>query len=326
MSHNQPGPYGGQPQQPGPYGQPGGQPGPYGQQPPQAAPQPGYGYPQQAPPQQPGYGYPQQSPQGVPPQTPPYGQQQAYGQQSPYGQQQPGYPTVPQPPAASGGGGKKVGIILGAVAVVAAVAVGAYFVFGGAGADIADDGPHKLTTPAAVLNDEFKKSDSSDSSGFNEDDIKEAEDHGVKNAKDVGAQYQAGDESNPLAAQMINFMGVYGEIDDPESVVDAMFADMKKEASKDSSKTGELVGSPEAFTPSALDGAVLKCQATKIKGDSSSGGPSEMSMPVCIWGDHSTLGVFIYADLASAMAGKSADLSGAADKAANFRKDVRVKA
>jgi hypothetical protein len=85
------------------------------------------------------------------------------------------------------------------------------------------------------------------------------------------------------------------------------------------------VGSPEAFTPDALDGAVLKCQETKFEGDSSSGGPSKMSVPVCIWGDHSTLGVVIYADMASAMAGKSADLSGAADKAANFRKDVRVK-
>lgn len=317
MSYNQPGPYGGQPQQPGPYGQPGGQQGPYGQQPPQAAPQPGYGYPQQAPPQQPGYGYPQQAPQGVPPQTPPYGQPQA-----PYGQQP--YPTVPQPPV-SGGGGKKVGIILGAVAVVAAVAVGAYFVFGGgSGADIADDGPHKLTTPATVLGGEYKKSSSADSNGFSESDIEEAEKHGVKNAEDVSAQYQAGDKNNPLSAQMINFMGVYGEIDDPEAVVDAMFADMRKEASKDS-ETGELVGSPEAFTPSALDGAVLKCQETKFKGDSSSGGPDQMSVPICIWGDHSTIGVVIYADMASAMAGKSADLSGAADKAANFRNDVRVK-
>ncbi|UUU33933.1 hypothetical protein JIX56_31100 [Streptomyces sp. CA-210063] len=318
MSYNQPGPYGGQPQQPGPYGQPGGQPGPYGQQPPQAAPQPGYGYPQQAPPQQPGYGYPQQTPQGVPPQTPPYGQQQA-----PYGQQP--YPTVPQPPVSGGGGGKKVGIILGAVAVVAAIAVGAYFVLGGGGgADIADDGPHKLTTPATVLNDEFKKSSNADSGGFSESDIEEAEKNGVKDAKDVSAGYQSGDESNPLSAQMINFMGVYGEIDDPEAVVDAMFANMKKEASSDSSDTGELVGSPEAFTPSALDGAVLKCQETKFKGDSSSG-PDQMSVPICIWGDHSTLGVVIYADMASAMAGKSADLSGAADKAANFRNDVRVK-
>ncbi|MDX2690557.1 outer membrane protein assembly factor BamB family protein [Streptomyces scabiei] len=71
MSYNQPGPYGGQPQQPGPYGQPGGQPGPYGQQPPQAAPQPGYGYPGQQGP----YGQPQPGPYGQQPPPGPYGYQ-----------------------------------------------------------------------------------------------------------------------------------------------------------------------------------------------------------------------------------------------------------
>ncbi|QKW19903.1 RDD family protein [Kitasatospora sp. NA04385] len=55
---------------------------PYGQQP----PQPGYGYPQQAPPQQPGYGYPQgqqqQQPYGYPQQVPP---QAGYGYPQPAG-------------------------------------------------------------------------------------------------------------------------------------------------------------------------------------------------------------------------------------------------
>jgi hypothetical protein len=327
MSHNQPGPYGGQPQQPGPYGQ---QPGPYGQ-PPQAPPgQPGYGYPQQAPPAQPqpGYGYPQQPGQGVPPQPNPYGQQQPpYGQQQPYGQQPYG---VPQPPA-PGGGKKKVGIVIGAVAVVAAIAVGAYFVIGGGGggSDVADDGPHKLTTPATVLNSEYKKSDKADSDGgFNADDVKDAEKHGVKNAKDVNAMYQAGDqETNPLGMKMLNFMGVYGDIEDPEAVVDGMFSEMKKNAGKDTD--GQVVGSPKAYSPAGLDGAVLKCQETKVDAGASSGsstGASQMSMAVCIWGDHSTLGVIIPVDLADAMSGKTADLAAAAEKTAKFRKDVRVKA
>ncbi|MFC9845148.1 hypothetical protein ACFWFF_31185 [Streptomyces sp. NPDC060223] len=322
MSYNQPGPYGGQPQQPGPYGQPGGQPGPYGQQPqqPQAAPQPGYGYPQQAPPAQPGYGYPQQGAPGVPPQTPPYGQ-------APYGQQPYGAPQPPPP----GGGGKKTGLIIGAVAVVAAIAVGAYLVIGGGSggsSDVADDGAHKLTTPATVLNGEYKKADDADSGGFDESDVKDAEKHGVKGAKDVHAGYQAGDEGNPLAMQMVNFMGVYGEIEDPEKVVDAMFADMKDGAAENPDE-GQAVGSPKSYTPSGLDGAVLKCQETKITDTESSGdaasGPSEISMPVCIWGDHSTLGVIINIDMASAMAGKSADLEAAAELTAKFRKDVRVK-
>ncbi|OIJ90284.1 hypothetical protein [Streptomyces colonosanans] len=320
MSYNQPGPYGGQPQQPGPYGQPGQQPGPYGQ-PPQA-PQPGYGYPQQAPPAQPqpGYGYPQQPPQGVPPQQNPYGQQQPpYGQQPQYGQQPP-YGAIPEPPPASGGGGKKTALIIGAVAVVAAIAVGAYLVIGGGGGSgIKDDGAHKLTTPATVLGGKFKNAGSDKGGGFSKSDVQDAEKHGVKNAKDVNAAYQAGDEANPLSAQAINFMGVYGEIDDPEKVVDLMFADTKKNASKDSD--GEVIGSPQAYKPSGLDGAVLKCQEMKVKE-----GSQDIHLPVCIWGDHSTIGVFIHVDMADAASGKSPDLQSAAELTAKFRKEVRVKA
>ncbi|MEU9134826.1 hypothetical protein AB0D33_02450 [Streptomyces sp. NPDC048404] len=315
MSYNQPGPYGGQPQQPGPYGQPGGQPGPYGQQPP--APQPGYGYPQQAPPAQPGYGYPPQAP-GVPPQTPPYGQQPPYG-------------TVPMPPEPSGGK-KKTALIIGGVAVVAAIAVGAYLMFGGSssGADVADDGPHKLTTPASILGGEYKKStDSSDSGGgMTKNDLKDAEGWGVKSPKDVNAAYQSGDKSNPLAMKQISFGGVWGTIDNPEKAVDNMFADMKKNQEKEGTKDGELIGSPKAYTPSALDGAVLKCQEIKVKNDSSStgaAGPKEFTMPVCIWGDHSTLGFVMPIDFASMMAGKGSTPEAAAEIAAKLRNDVRQK-
>ncbi|WP_149830568.1 hypothetical protein [Streptomyces tailanensis] len=319
MSYNQPGPYGGQPQQPGPYGQPGGQPGPYGQQPPQAAPQPGYGYPQQAPPQQPGYGYPQQSPQGVPPQTPPYGQQQA-----PYGQQQP-YPTVPQPPV-SGGGGKKVGIILGAVAVVAAVAVGAYFVIGGGGgADIADDGPHKLTTPATVLT-EYKKNESG-GGALSDDDVAEAEKWGVTNPKNVSAGYVSGDKNNPLSQKQLQFTGVYGEIEDPEKVVDAMLGELQSKSGEDDEDVKvTMTGDPKEYD--SAEGAVLKCQDAKMEptDGSTNGGPSEMNLSFCVWGDYSTVAIVIPMDYASIMAGKAADQAAAADTTAKFRDEVRVKA
>lgn len=218
------------------------------------------------------------------------------------------------------------------MAVVAAIAVGAYLVIGGSGggSDVADDGAHKLTTPATVLSGEYEKSDDADSGGFDESDVKDAEKHGVKNAKDVHSGYQAGDaETNPLAVKAINFMGVYGDIDDPEAVVDGMFTEMKKSATEDDE--GEAVGSPKVYTPSGLDGAILKCQEVKYKdstsstGSSSASAPSEISMPVCIWGDHSTLGVIIHVDLADAMSGKSPDLASAAELTVKFRKDVRVK-
>ncbi|MGW0902450.1 hypothetical protein [Streptomyces sp. NPDC002853] len=320
MSYNQPGPYGGQqPQQPGPYGQ---QPGPYGQQPP--APQPGYGYPPQAP-QQPG----------------PYGQQP----QAPYGQ-------VPPPPPPQGGG-KKTGIIIAAVVAVVAVAVGGYFVLAGGDDDngkgkggdssnvadggsdeagIKDDGPHKLITPATVLTEYKKGEEGAGESGMTSEDIRQAEKHGVKNAKDVAAQYQAGDKENPLSQKILQFNGVYGDIADPESVVDAMFGEAEKNA-KESDSSGEsmtLVGSPKTYTPAGLDGAVMKCQEMKFNlGSSTTGGssagPSDMSMATCIWGDKSTLGIVITTDVANAMGGKSADLDEAAETSAKFRKEVRVK-
>ncbi|GAA1175191.1 hypothetical protein GCM10009654_35470 [Streptomyces hebeiensis] len=325
MSYNQPGPYGGQPpQQPGPYGQP-----------PQGPPQPGYGYPQQppqgVPPQGPGYGYPQQAPQGPygqPPQAP-YGQQPPQG---PYGQQPP-YGGAPYPPPQGGEPKKKTGLVIGAsVVALAVIAGGAYFlVGGGGGSSVADDGPHKLTTPATVLGGTFKKAEDGGSSTFSDDDLKDAAEWGVKNPKDVSASYESGSKDNPMAQKQLSFGGVYGEIDDPEATVDAMFAYMKKSAAedKDSETEGEFVGEPEAFEPEGLEGAVLKCQDVKLTnkeaGSGAAAGPKEFTMPMCIWGDRSTLSLVMNVDVAGLVTGQSTALKDAADTAAKLRGDVRVK-
>ncbi|WP_250403342.1 hypothetical protein [Streptomyces cellostaticus] len=309
MSNNQPGPYGQQP--------PRGQPGPYGQQPQAPQPQPGYGYPQQTPPAppQPGYGYPQQG--GVPQQPGPYGQQPGAYPQQPYG--------APQPPA-PGGGTKKTGLIVGAVAVVAAIAVGAYLLLGGSGgSDVADDGPHKLTTPATVLG-EYKKS-KSDSGTMSESDMKDAEKWGVKDPHDVSAGYASGDADNPLSKKMIQFGGVYGTIDDPAKTVDAMFAYMKSESRKSGDgKDVALQGEPKAYEPAGLDGAVLKCQQAKAPTDSTSGGPKDVTMTFCVWGDHSTVGFVMPMDIANLAAGRSSDPAADAELTAKFRKEIRVPA
>ncbi|MDP5311919.1 MULTISPECIES: hypothetical protein [Streptomyces] len=319
MSYNQPGPYGGQPPQgqPGPYGQ---QPGPYGGQPPQGQPQgqPGYGYPQQAPqgvppqqqPPQPGYGYPQAQqpgPYGQQPPTPPYGGQPAYGQQ-------PGFPPAAPPK-------KKTGLIVGGVIVALAVIGGGVYMLtsGGNSGSVADDGKtYKLTTPATVFGGEYKKSTAkSDEEEMTAEDIKEAEGWGVKNAKNVNAQYTAGEAASQ---QFIQFSGVYGDIEDPEKVVDAMFAKMKTEAGKDKSE-GELVGSPKAFTPEGFENGVLKCQEAKV---TNTGTSKAMSVPTCIWGDHSTVAYVISMDAASVLTGNGPSLDTAADNAAKLRNDVRV--
>ncbi|MFE4832843.1 hypothetical protein [Streptomyces sp. NPDC056672] len=315
MSYNQPGPYGGQPpQQPGPYGQP--QPGPYGQQPPQGPPQPGYGYPQapqgvppQGPPPPgtpPGYGYPQQpGPYGQPPQQPPYG---GGGQ----------YPPPPPGPAPR----KKTGLIIGvAVVALAVIAGGAYFLTagGGGGGSVADDGPHKLTTPADVIGGTYKKVDAGvgGDAGMSEKDLKDMESWGVKNPKDAGAGYTSGGDS--LTSKQLTFSGVYGEIEDPEAVVDALFAKMRTEASTDKAGDGELVGSPEEFSPAGFENGVMKCQEAKI---TDSGQTS--SFPTCIWADHSTVAYVLSIDLAQLASGKGTPLEDAASLAAKLRADVRV--
>ncbi|MFE0179223.1 hypothetical protein ACFWZ2_43665, partial [Streptomyces sp. NPDC059002] len=305
-----------------------------------------YGYPQQAP-QQGGYSQPQQpGPYGQQPPQAPYGQPQA-----PYGQQPQGpYGQVPPPP--SGGGGKKTGLIIGVVAVVAAAAVGGYFLLAGGDDDkgggknggsssvadggVKDDGKHKLTTPETVLTEYKKKPDGA--SGLNSIDLDKAEAAGVKNPKDVQAQYQSGSDDNPMAQKVLTFGGVYGDIKDPEGVVDRMFTNAKEknEASADTGGGGQvtLVGEPKEYKPAGLDGAVLKCQEMKVDLGSGAGtsgstsgasGPSEMSAATCIWGDHSTIGYVVGTDVASAVSGKSADLDEAASTTAKFRGEVRVK-
>ncbi|MFK8910529.1 hypothetical protein [Streptomyces sp. YS-3] len=298
MSYNQPGPYGGQPQQPGPYGQ----------QPPQ---QP-YGQPQ------PGYGYPQQPPQGVPPQQG-YGypaQQPQYGQQPPYGA-----PMMPPPAPPKK---KRTGLIVTAVVVaIAAVGGGVYFMTKGGGSSVADDGPHKLITPDSVIAGAYtvNKKDSSDKT--TEKDKKDFGAAGIKDPTTVKATYKA---STGTPAKQMSFNGVYGKISDPEKSVDAVFAQIKNNAEKDKDAKGTFVGSPETKTPAGLDGAVMKCQSAKITGDKSTGGKS-LEFPVCIWADHSTLGMVTLVDPAALLTGtKGVSLDEDAETTAKLRKDVRVSA
>lgn len=303
MSHQQPGPYGGQPQQPGFYGTPG----PYGGQPPQPSqpPRPGYGHPQ------PPAGQP-----GVPPQQPPYGQ-------APYG-------MPPQPPPA-GGGRRKTGLIVGAVAVVAAIGVGAYFVFGGGGsgggaAGLTDDGPHKLEPPASV--GAYKKSGtgSDDAGPTGAGSAADLGKLGIEDGTVVKASYLSGSSAQP--DKVMAFNGAHGEISDPEATIDKGFAN----AYRESEDTGDNLGAPEEVTwegspetvePDGLDGAVMKCQTASIVE-----GGQTFEMPVCVWADHSTYGVVNGLDLASAQKGGNGGLAtdDVAAFAAELRSAARVKA
>ncbi|MEU2442300.1 hypothetical protein ABZ588_02035 [Streptomyces althioticus] len=315
MSYNEPGPYGGQPQQPGPYGR---QPGPYGQQP--QAPQPGYGYPQQ--PAQPGH-------PGVPPQQPPYGQQPQYG-------------MPPQPPASGGGGGGKVAaIVVGAVAVVTAIGVGAYLLLGGdsgsTAAGLTDDGPHKLTVPKTVLGEYQRFGDGSEESGA--ENAKDMERSGVKNGTAILGQWSTADfgnydpadpstagdfpdQSELLTAKGITMVGGYGEISDPQKTLDTFFSNIQDKVEKSAGQnTGgmdnaELVGEPEEVE---IAGTVAKCQSTKSTNALTK---KESTDWFCAWADHSTVGMVSPGDNAGTGVGKDT----AVDLTTKLREQIRVTA
>ncbi len=206
---------------------------------------------------------------------------------------------------------------------MAAIAVGAYFALSGGssgGSDIADDGAHKLTDAGDRARRHVQEgaTAATPADEMTDKEIKEAEAWGVQNPKNVSAGYTSG---SGLTAKNLMFSGVYGTIDDPEKVVDAMFAKMKTESEKDSSFNGKLVGSPAAFTPAGFENGVMKCQHIE-----STESGTTTRMPVCIWGDHSTLSYVISYDIASMTAGGGGSLDDASALAAKLRADVRVKA
>jgi hypothetical protein len=234
---------------------------------------------------------------------------------------------VPQPPAPSGGG-KKTGLIIGAVAVVAAIGVGAYLVIGGGGGAgaLEDDGAHKLATPAKVMS-EYNRI-TKDGATAGDDSTKELEKSGVKDGTSVLATYSTVDPtkydptdpssaSEMATAKSVNFFGVYGEISDPEASLDTFFANFKKSAEKDSSSSGgktELIGEPEEAD---LDGAVMKCQAVKSPNVMTK---KEQTNWFCAWADYSTIAV-----VSSGTAAGDTSKDTAIDITTKIRPEIRVK-
>ncbi|WP_069811416.1 hypothetical protein [Streptomyces sp. TP-A0874] len=307
MSYNQPppppGPYGGDQPTPNPYGQGG------------AAGQPGYGYPQQ-PGQPGGYAYPQQpGGYGQPQQPAGYGQPQQAG---PYGGQPP-YGAVPPPPTSGGGNGKTIGIIVGALVLVAAIIGGTAYVLSGDDDEgvFSDGKKYKLTTPKTVASEYELQDTGSDDPGSNDLDGVP----GVSDPEPVQGEYSSSSK------KQLMLMGVWGGVENPGQVVDAMFVVMEKAVGdeNDGEMTVEAVGSPQKMEPEGLKGAVMKCQKYKLTPDDPGDAPIDsIEFPACIWGDSSTVGAVVSVDPVAAIAGGEVDLSAAAELAAKVRNDARV--
>lgn len=177
-----------------------------------------------------------------------------------------------------------------------------------------------------MLDGAYEKSGESDGNTMTKSDAEEAKKWGVNDPTAVGSAYNAGKGATQKSLQ---FNGVYGQIDDPEKVIDAMFAESKKNStsSDGSEESIELVGEPKEFTPDGFDNGVMKCQEMKFKmteAAGSSAGPGSFTMPMCIWGDHSTVVYVVSSDAAAILTGKSMTLDEAAAQAAKLRNEVRV--
>ena len=71
---------------------------------------------------------------------------------------------------------------------------------------------------------------------------------------------------------MLNFMGVYGDVNDPAKTLDTAFAKADDEDSESKNSKVELLGSPKAYKPGGFSGALMKCQEAKVSATSGSSG------------------------------------------------------
>lgn len=219
--------------------------GPYGHQPPPAP----------YPPQQPAYAYPP-PPQGA----------GGWGQPG----ARPGMPGwAPQPPPRKNRGWLVVGIVVGAVALVAAVGTGA-FKLAGKGADRAfPEATHRLVVPETLLEGEFTLGeDMSDTKGKG---VEDTYDPSIRNPKAAVAQYTSEDDGGVLVLS-----GMYGRLASPS------LARTKILEGAAESDGGTVVVPATEFRPDG-SGTVAECQVVQY---TDVGGTA--NMPMCAWGDGNT--------------------------------------
>ncbi|MEV0265063.1 hypothetical protein AB0I49_27495 [Streptomyces sp. NPDC050617] len=257
-----------------------------------------------------------------------------------------------QQPAGSGRKGRTVALAAGAVVVVAAIVGGIVLLNSGddkaedSASATADSGKKKdeakdeakkgepakyegkryrLTTPETVADGLKKESGSENENAPGAAFLSVFEKLGVSKAQGVGASYKGGEN---LGSKWLKFTGVYGDVADPEKTVDRYFASMAsaggKNTASDKSVKSEWKGSPTRLSvPGLDDDAVLKCQnVTYTSGKDEAAGRKGMSMPNCVWADHTTVGILVHSHTASMLGEVPLETVGALS--AKVRSDVRA--
>lgn len=239
--------------------------------------------------QQGGYGRPPAGPPG-------YGQgqgpAQVPGPAGPWAAGGPPPPPQQRAPQPAGGRGKKAGIAIGFVLVLAVIAVGGLYLKNGLADDKGDQveiTSYQLTLP--VTTGDFRIAEAAEKvTDFDQDRLDKV---GLSNPKGITATYYAGitaDEaanmSDPsqLGSREVTTMGVFGawgKVADPETAVDGLMEYGIEQASKTGGVDMTLVDKPEPMHPAGFDGGVMKCQYAEITG---------VRVPVCAWADPGTIG------------------------------------
>ncbi|WKX70318.1 hypothetical protein [Streptomyces sp. XD-27] len=149
-----------------------------------------------------------------------------------------------------------------------------------------------------------------------EDKLKQQQIPGIEDPHPVGASYRG---SGTASSSQLRFSGSWGNITDPEKAVDVAFQKETESAQQTGARYKiEPQGSPQKFTPTGFDGTVMKCQVFKVISGTESG-----QLPLCIWGDSSTVAEVTVLAKTPAES-RALTLERVAEVAAAVRKDTRV--
>lgn len=233
--------------------------------------------------QQGGYGRP---PAGAPG----YGQGQGPVPGQHWGPPQPPAPQW-QPRQQSGGGGRKAGLVVLIVVVLAGLGVGGYFLKDKLGGND-DDGTYsygyQLTLPTTT--GDFRiAGPAKPVTDFDRDRLNQV---GLSDPKGTSATYYAGIspaeaanlDPSQLGSREVTTMGVFGawgEVADPEKAVDALFQYGVEQAHGTNGIDLTLVGEPEPEQPHGIEDATMKCQYAEVTG---------IRVAICVWADDHTIG------------------------------------
>ncbi|MFD3331852.1 hypothetical protein ACFWV1_04230 [Streptomyces sp. NPDC058700] len=178
-----------------------------------------------------------------------------------------------------------------------------------------DDGPHRLTAPVEVLGGTYKSvvGKADEPRPLNESKAKYLAGTGMSaDSTSVANVYATSAELHDVPkAEGLVFLGVHGEVKDPERTLDAVFAEMRKRPDT------TPVGDARDMSPDGLDGAVMKCQKAEPKTPTL---PGHTRTGVrCVWVDYSTVGVVTLSNPAA-----DYSMEEAAEITAALREEVRV--